>query len=107
MALYAVTSAVTTIGNLLTEEAIDLWGVEEQVNRLQTVLKWMQSSLMVAETKLSTDERIRRWVVEIRELAHDAEDVVKEFAFKIGSKNKGLLCKGINGRQRRRIKFFN
>ncbi|TYG96381.1 hypothetical protein ES288_A11G345700v1 [Gossypium darwinii] len=91
MALSAVTSAVTTIGNLLTEEAIYLWGVEKQVNRLQTELKWMQSSLMVAETKQSTDERIRLWVAEIRELAYDAEDIVEEFALKIGSKNKGGL----------------
>ncbi|XP_012466152.2 probable disease resistance protein At1g58602 [Gossypium raimondii] len=91
MAWSAVTSAVTTIGELLTEEAIYLWGVEEQVDRLQTELQWMQSSLMVAETKQSTDERIRLWVAEIRELAYDAEDIVEEFALKIGSKNKGGL----------------
>nr|KJB45861.1 hypothetical protein B456_007G333800 [Gossypium raimondii] len=86
MAWATVTSAVTTIGNLLTQEAIYLW----EVDHLQTELKWMQSSLMVAETKQSTDERIRLWVGEIRELAYDAEDVVEEFALKIGSKNKGL-----------------
>nr|KJB84202.1 hypothetical protein B456_N010200 [Gossypium raimondii]KJB84203.1 hypothetical protein B456_N010200 [Gossypium raimondii] len=91
MAWSAVTSAVTTIGNLLTEEAIYQWGVEEQVDRLQTELKWMQSSLMEAETKQSKDERIRLWVAEIRELAYDAEDIVEEFALKIGSKNKGGL----------------
>ncbi|MFQ6653804.1 hypothetical protein Gotur_025027, partial [Gossypium turneri] len=85
MALSAVTSAVTTIGNLLTEEAIYLLGVEEQVDRLQTEPQWMQSSLMDAETKQSTDERIRLWVAEIRELAYDAEDIVEEFALKIGS----------------------
>nr|AKR16192.1 RVd [Gossypium barbadense] len=91
MAWSAVTSAVTTIGNLLTQEAIYLWGVEEQVDRLQTELKWMQSSLMEAETKQSKDERIRLWLTEIRELAYDAEDIVEEFALKIGSKNKGGL----------------
>ncbi|KAG4123067.1 hypothetical protein ERO13_D11G302300v2 [Gossypium hirsutum] len=91
MAWSAVTSAVTTIGNLLTQEAIYLWGVEEQVDRLQTELKWMQSSLMEAETKQSKDERIRLWLAEIRELAYDAEDIVEEFALKIGSKNKGGL----------------
>ncbi|TYH46734.1 hypothetical protein ES332_D11G359100v1 [Gossypium tomentosum] len=91
MALSAVTSAVTTIGNLLTQEAIYLWGVEEQVDRLQTELKWMQRYLMDAETKQSKDEMIRLWVAEIRELAYDAEDVVEEFALKIGSENKGCL----------------
>ncbi|MFQ6660399.1 hypothetical protein Gotur_028939, partial [Gossypium turneri] len=77
-----------TIGNLLTEEAIYRCGVEEQVDRLQTELKWMQRYLMDAETKQSKDERIRLWVAEIRELAYDAEDVVEEFALKIVSKNK-------------------
>ncbi|MFQ6660398.1 hypothetical protein Gotur_028939 [Gossypium turneri] len=80
-----------TIGNLLTEEAIYRCGVEEQVDRLQTELKWMQRYLMDAETKQSKDERIRLWVAEIRELAYDAEDVVEEFALKIVSKNKGGL----------------
>ncbi|MBA0635853.1 hypothetical protein Godav_022014, partial [Gossypium davidsonii] len=89
MAWSAVVSAVTTIGKLLTQEAIYLWGVEEQVDRLQTEFKWMQSSLMEVETKQSKDERIRLWLAEIRELAYDAEDVVEEFALKIGSKNKG------------------
>ncbi|KAG8479537.1 hypothetical protein CXB51_029193 [Gossypium anomalum] len=46
---------------------------------------------MVAETKQSTDERLRLWVAEIRELAYDAEDVVEEYAFKIESENKGVL----------------
>ncbi|PPD76229.1 hypothetical protein GOBAR_DD26845 [Gossypium barbadense] len=93
MAWSAVTSAVTTIGNLLTQEAIYLWGVEEQVDRLQTELKWMQRFLMEAETKQSKDEMIGLWVAEIRELAYDTEDVVEEFALKIGSKNKGGLAK--------------
>ncbi|TYH46741.1 hypothetical protein ES332_D11G359800v1 [Gossypium tomentosum] len=74
MAWSAVTSAVTTIGNLLTQEAIYLWGVEEQVDRLQTELKWMQRFLMEAETKQSKDEMIGLWVAEIRELAYDTED---------------------------------
>ncbi|PPR85197.1 hypothetical protein GOBAR_AA35490 [Gossypium barbadense] len=34
---------------------------------------------------------IRLWVAEIRELAYDAEDVVEEFALKIGFKSKGGL----------------
>ncbi|KAH1084039.1 hypothetical protein J1N35_023800 [Gossypium stocksii] len=91
MAWSAVASALTTIGNLLTQEAIYLWDVEEQVDRLQTELKWMQSSLMEAEAQQSKDERIRLWVAEIRELAYDAEDVVEEFALKIGFKSKGGL----------------
>ncbi|XWS10984.1 hypothetical protein CRYUN_Cryun38cG0044900 [Craigia yunnanensis] len=89
MAWSAVSSAVTTIGQLLAEEAIYLSGVEEQVDRLQTELKWMQSFLVEADAKQAEDQRIQLWVSEIRDLAYDAEDVVEAFALKVGSKRKG------------------
>ncbi|KAK8633225.1 hypothetical protein V6N13_014073 [Hibiscus sabdariffa] len=91
MAWSAVSSAVNTIGNLLAQEAVYLWGVEEQVDRLQTELKWMQSSLIEADAKQSKDRRIRLWVAEIRELAYDAEDVIEDFALRIGSRRNGSL----------------
>ncbi|KAK8573701.1 hypothetical protein V6N13_009789 [Hibiscus sabdariffa] len=93
MAWSAVASAVTTIGKLVGEEAVYLWGVENQVDRLQTELKWMQSALVEADVKQYTDERIRLCVAEIRELAYDAEDVIEDFALRVGSKRKG----GVSG----------
>ncbi|KAK8633205.1 hypothetical protein V6N13_014053 [Hibiscus sabdariffa] len=94
MALSAVSSAVQTIGKLLAEEAIYLWGVEEQVDCLQTELKWMQIFLrkMYAKPTLAKDEMVRLWVSEIRELAYDAEDVIEDFALRIGSKTKDEGC---------------
>ncbi|WRX29114.1 NB-ARC - like 10 [Theobroma cacao] len=89
MAWSAVSSAVTTIGQLLTQEAIYLWGVKEQVDRLQKELRWMQSFLIDADARQGESERVRLWVAEIRDLAYDAEDVVETFALKIGSKRKG------------------
>ncbi|XVF70117.1 hypothetical protein PTKIN_Ptkin11bG0136600 [Pterospermum kingtungense] len=89
MAWSVVSSAVTTIGNLITKEAISLWGVKEQVQSLQRELIWMQSFLKDADSRQGESERIRLWVSEIRELAYDAEDVVEAFALKIGSKRKG------------------
>ncbi|KAL4378722.1 hypothetical protein GQ457_02G039430 [Hibiscus cannabinus] len=91
MAWSAVSSAVKTIGNLLAEEAIYLWGVEEQVDRLHTELKWMQSSLIEADAKQFKDRRIRLWVAEIRELAYDAENVIEDYALRIGSRRKGKV----------------
>ncbi|KAK8633406.1 hypothetical protein V6N13_014252 [Hibiscus sabdariffa] len=93
MAWSAVESAVTTIGKLVGEEAAYLWGVEDQVDRLLTELKWMRSSLMEADVKQHTDESIRLWVAEIRELAYDAEDVIEDFALRVGSKRTG----GVSG----------
>ncbi|XP_039059082.1 probable disease resistance RPP8-like protein 2 [Hibiscus syriacus] len=91
MAWSAVSSAVNTIGNLLAQEAIYLWGVKEQVDRLQKELKWMQRFLIEADAKQSKDKMISLWVAEIRELAYDAEDVFEDFALRIGSRRRGGL----------------
>ncbi|XWS52127.1 hypothetical protein CRYUN_Cryun11dG0040400 [Craigia yunnanensis] len=88
MAWSAVSSAMTTIGGLITKEAISLWGVQEQADSLQRELEWMQSFLKDADSRQGESERIRTWVSEIRELAYDAEDVVEAFSLKIGSKRK-------------------
>ncbi|KAK8633204.1 hypothetical protein V6N13_014052 [Hibiscus sabdariffa] len=93
MALSAVSSAVQTIGHVVAQEAIYLWGVEEQVDCLQSELKWMQIFLRKVDAKpaLAKDEIIRLWVAEIRELAYDAEDVIEDFALGIGSMKSGGL----------------
>ncbi|KAG8479464.1 hypothetical protein CXB51_029832 [Gossypium anomalum] len=97
MAWSAVSSAVTTIGMLLTKEAISLWGVEDQADSLQEELKFMQSFLEDADSRQGESETIRlinsHHIFEkskiLVELAYDAEDVVEAFALKIGSRRKG------------------
>ncbi|KAK8594569.1 hypothetical protein V6N13_015491 [Hibiscus sabdariffa] len=89
MALSAVSCAVTTIGNLIANEAISLWGLEDQVNRLQTELTRMLRFLKEADSRQGESERIRLLVSEVRELAYDAEDVVEVFGLKIGTRRKG------------------
>ncbi|EOY13112.1 CC-NBS-LRR class disease resistance protein, putative [Theobroma cacao] len=89
MAWSDVSSVIIRIGELLTQEATSLWGVEEQVDRLQKELKWMQSFLIDADARRGESETVRLWVAEIRDVAYDAEDVIETFALKIGSKKKG------------------
>ncbi|PPR90016.1 hypothetical protein GOBAR_AA30664 [Gossypium barbadense] len=49
----------------------------------------MQSFLKVADARKVDNELIRTSVVEIRELAYDAEDVIETFSLKVASKRKG------------------
>ncbi|XP_022717173.1 probable disease resistance protein At1g58602 [Durio zibethinus] len=89
MAWSAVSSVLLRISDLIAQEATSLWGVEEQVDRLQRELRWMQCFLIDADKRQGESERIRLWVSEIRDLAYDAEDVVETFVLRIGSKRKG------------------
>ncbi|KAE8662283.1 CC-NBS-LRR class disease resistance protein [Hibiscus syriacus] len=74
-------------------EISDSSGVEEQVDGLLTELKWKQSLLLENDVKQHENEGIRLSVAEIRELAYDAEDVIKDFVLRIVSKKEG----GISG----------
>ncbi|KAK5786813.1 hypothetical protein PVK06_041459 [Gossypium arboreum] len=88
MDFSAVSYALETIDKL-TQEVTSLWGVDEQVEGLASELRWMQSFLKVADARKVNHEVIRTSVVEIRELAYDAEDVIETFSLKVASKRKG------------------
>ncbi|KAK8272517.1 hypothetical protein V6Z12_D11G338100 [Gossypium hirsutum] len=88
MDFSAVSYALETIDKL-TQEVTSLWGVDEQVEGLASELRWMQSFLKVADARKVDHEVIRTTVVEIRELAYDAEDVIETFSIKVASKRKG------------------
>ncbi|KAK8329724.1 hypothetical protein V6Z12_A11G342700 [Gossypium hirsutum] len=88
MDFSAVSSALKAIGEL-TQEVTSLWGVDVQVEGLASELRWMQSFLKVADARKVDNDMIRTSVVEIRELAYDAEDVIETFALKVASKRKG------------------
>ncbi|KAG4177230.1 hypothetical protein ERO13_A11G286241v2 [Gossypium hirsutum] len=88
MDFSAVSSALKAIGEL-TQEVTSLWGVDEQVEGLASELRWMQSFLKVADARKVDNDMIRTSVVEIRELAYDAEDVIETFSLKVASKRKG------------------
>ncbi|XP_017971219.1 PREDICTED: probable disease resistance RPP8-like protein 2 [Theobroma cacao] len=89
MAEAVVSNVAARLGELVTQEAKFLWGVEDQVKRLQTELVWMKSFLKEADSRQAEDERVRLWVTEIRDIAYDAEDVIETFALKIASKRRG------------------
>ncbi|OMO81491.1 Disease resistance protein [Corchorus olitorius] len=93
MAESVVSNVATRLGDLVTKEAIFLWEVEEQVNRLRRELSWMKSFLRDADSRQAEDERLRQWVAEIRDIAYDAEDVIETYALKMASKRRkgGLL----------------
>ncbi|XP_039067442.1 disease resistance protein RPP8-like [Hibiscus syriacus] len=83
MAAEAIVSlAVERISDLLIHEALFLKGVKEQVESLKDELKRMQCFLEDVDLRPEQDKRLRNRVSEIRDLAHDAEDVIDSFILK-------------------------
>ncbi|OMP05217.1 Disease resistance protein [Corchorus olitorius] len=95
MAESVVSFLVERLGDLVIKEASLLWGVEDQVKKMQTELKWMQCFLKDADKRQDEDERVKNWVSEIREAAYDVEDVIDNFIVKFASKRGGKIRNSI------------
>ncbi|KAF3650295.1 putative cyanate hydratase-like [Capsicum annuum] len=79
MAEAATVKAISKI----TEQAIFLYGVDEQVKELVTELGRMRAFLKDADSRKQTKEIVKNWADEIRDLAQDAEGIVDKFAAEV------------------------
>ncbi|XVE80083.1 hypothetical protein DITRI_Ditri14bG0111000 [Diplodiscus trichospermus] len=88
MAWSAVSSVITRISGLITKDAISQLAVEMHFDSLLRELNQIRSFLKDADSRQGENETICNCLSQIRQLAYDAEDVVEDFALKIGSKRK-------------------
>ncbi|KAL7259326.1 hypothetical protein ACSBR1_005257 [Camellia fascicularis] len=79
-----VSSVARRLGNLLTEQVIFLREVRDEVNSMKNKLDYMLCFLNDAEEKRGEDNRIRKWVSDIRDAAYQAEDIIDKFILKVG-----------------------
>lgn len=90
MAEAVVSYTVGKIGDQLIHEAVFLYSVRENVERLQRELKRMQCFLEDADCKQERDARVRNCVEEIRNVSFKAEDVIDNFIYEIAPRGDGL-----------------
>ncbi|GAA0174944.1 antimicrobial response protein [Lithospermum erythrorhizon] len=83
MAESVVCYVVERLSSLLVEEAQFLSRVRGEVEKIQGELERMRCFLKDADARQNEKLTIRNWVGEIRELAHNTEDVLEMYAFKI------------------------
>ncbi|KAK0590181.1 hypothetical protein LWI29_023644 [Acer saccharum] len=79
MAEFAVTSVLEKLTPFFENELQLLNGSREEVVYAKGELERMKVFLRIADTLEDTDEEVKVWVKQIREVAHDIEDVVDEF----------------------------
>ena len=70
---------VEKLSNLILQEAYRFGQVEGEVKLLRDELKWMRLFLNDADSQCLYNKRIKLWVEQIRNVTHDAEDVIDEF----------------------------
>ncbi|XP_058111988.1 disease resistance protein RPM1-like [Magnolia sinica] len=79
MAESAVNFLIQYLGPLLVNEVQSLKGVRGEVRELINEFESMRSALKDADARQDTDEGLKKWVKQIREVAYDVEDVLDEF----------------------------
>ncbi|KAJ8633952.1 hypothetical protein MRB53_027291 [Persea americana] len=98
----AVTSGLvrvvlSNLNKLLTKEVVIEWGLTRKPKNLHNTLNGMQSVIEDAQEKKVQSLVLRGWLIRMKEVAYEADDVLDEFAMKIlqtigkiGSNNKGF-----------------
>ncbi|KAM6579072.1 hypothetical protein CsatB_030909 [Cannabis sativa] len=90
MAEAVVSFVVERLGDLVLNEAKFLGGVRGQVMDAQTKLQWMFAFLKDADAHVRDgDSRVRLWVVQVRNISYDLEDVIETYVLKVASLRNG------------------
>ncbi|XP_058111952.1 putative disease resistance protein At1g50180 [Magnolia sinica] len=79
MAESAVNFLIQYLGPLLVNEVQSLKGVGREVRELINEFESIRSVLRDADARQDTDEGLKTWVKQIREVAYNIEDVLDEF----------------------------
>lgn len=79
MAMIAVQVVLEQLASLVAEETRFLGGVRGGIDELRDDLHSMKSFLQDAEERSESDQGLRAWVKQVRDVAYDAEDILEEF----------------------------
>ncbi|KAG6774937.1 hypothetical protein POTOM_018355 [Populus tomentosa] len=79
MDMIAVQVALEKLASFVAEETRFLGGVRGAIVELQDDLYSMKSFLQDAEERSVSDQGLRAWVKQVRDVAYDAEDILEEF----------------------------
>ncbi|XP_008238138.1 PREDICTED: disease resistance protein RPM1-like [Prunus mume] len=95
MAESAVKFLLDKLTSLFENDLQLLRGVREEIVYLRGELERMTAFLRIADAFEESDEEVKVWVKQVRDIAHDSEDVLDEFtilqAHDHGTEEQGLL----------------
>ena len=80
---------INNILSVLATEASLLWGVHDAIGDVKDELISMQSFLVDADKKGTSNEGEKTWVANVRDLAYEVEDVIDQFIYHIISQQTG------------------
>ncbi|KAL2926952.1 putative disease resistance RPP8-like protein 4 [Bienertia sinuspersici] len=92
MAISSIESVSKFLGNLLVEEVQNLAAVQGKVEELQRQLEYMQRFLSDVDKNQCKNAPLRKWVLEIKDLAYEAEDLIETYILKVSHEEQNDGC---------------
>ncbi|CAL5436122.1 unnamed protein product [Camellia sinensis] len=96
----AVTFLLRKLGSLIKEELKSLGGVKREIVFIRDELESLRAFLRVADAIEDSDPEIQAWVKQVRDVAHDTDDVLDEFMLRFAHRHHhhhrgfyGAVCK--------------
>nr|DAD42897.1 TPA_asm: hypothetical protein HUJ06_001127 [Nelumbo nucifera] len=88
MAEVAVSFLLNRLSHLVEEEVKLLGGVQNEVAYITNELQSIGAFLRDADSREETEERVKAWVKQVRDVAYDMEDLLDEFMFCLARKEQ-------------------
>ncbi|XP_058084900.1 disease resistance protein RPM1-like [Magnolia sinica] len=89
MAESVVQFLLENLRALLNEEVSLLKGVRKEVKEIKKELDRMRALLRDADRRKDSNEEMKTWVGEVRDAAHDVEDIIDEFLHRMDRPRRG------------------
>jgi predicted nucleotidyltransferase len=71
------------LGSLTYQELSSAWGVRSDLEKLKDTVSTIKAVLLDAEEKQASDHRLNHWLGKLRDVLHDAENVLDEFNYRV------------------------
>ncbi|GKV10627.1 hypothetical protein SLEP1_g21967 [Rubroshorea leprosula] len=99
MAEIAVSFLLETLASFLQNEVQSLKNefqlpqmISEEIESIMDDLQIMKASVRAVELVEENDHELKEWVRQVREIAHDTEDVIDEFRLQAPAPNECPIC---------------
>ncbi|XP_038897494.1 putative disease resistance protein RGA4 [Benincasa hispida] len=75
------TNIITKLGSSALRELVSLWGVNDELDKLQKTLSTIKSVLLDAEEQQSMSHAVKDWISKLKDAFYDIDDLVDEFSY--------------------------
>ncbi|KAM3691142.1 hypothetical protein ACJW31_09G173100 [Castanea mollissima] len=90
------------LGSRTFQEISSAWGFKGDLKKIGRRVLAIKAILIDAEEKQASNERLRTWLRELKDVLIDAENVLDEFQYRVLQKD----VMKINGSSRKKVRFF-